>query len=59
MIGTASNSYVRGNTIHHTYNRAVTAHHVHYLRIIQNVAFMTMGHTFFIEDAYEQHNYYY
>ncbi len=33
MIGTVHNSYVRGNAIHHTYNRAVTIHGVHYLRV--------------------------
>ncbi len=59
MIGSVSNSYVIGNSIHNTYNRAVTAHHVNYLRVMYNVAFNTMGHTFFIEDAIEQHNYYY
>ena len=56
MIGDVSNSYIRGNSIHNTYNRAVTIHGVHYLRIIRNVAFMTKGHTFFIEDAVETKN---
>ena len=58
MIGTVMSSYVQGNSIHQTYNRAITAHNVHYLRILNNVAFNTMGHTFFIEDAVETHNYY-
>lgn len=57
MIGTVHNSYIRGNAIHHTYNRAVTIHAVHYLRVINNVAYKTMGHTFFIEDAIETKNY--
>jgi hypothetical protein len=57
MIGTVHNSYVRGNAIHHTYNRAVTIHHVHYLRVTENIAYKTMGHTFFIEDAIETKNY--
>lgn len=57
LIGTVHNSYVIGNTIHHTYNRAVTIHAVHYLRIIRNIAYHTMGHTFFIEDAIETKNY--
>jgi hypothetical protein len=59
LIGSVSNSYVVGNSIHDTYNRAVTAHGVHYLRVMNNVAFRTMGHTFFIEDAIETNNYYY
>ena len=57
LIGTVHNSYIRGNAIHHTYNRAVTIHGVHYLRIINNLAYHTMGHTFFIEDAAETKNF--
>lgn len=56
MIGTVHNSYIRGNAIHHTYNRACTLHGVHYLTLEKNVAFQTMGHTFFIEDAIETKN---
>jgi hypothetical protein len=36
MIGTVRNSYVRKNSIHHTYNRAVAIHGVHYLRVQDN-----------------------
>ena len=43
MIGAVRNSYVRKNSIHHTYNRAVAIHGVHYLRVQDNVAFETMG----------------
>lgn len=56
MIGTVHNSYVKGNAIHHTYNRACTIHGVHYLTIENNVAYETMGHTFFIEDGAETKN---
>ena len=56
MIGNVHNSYIKGNAIHHTFNRAVTIHGVHYLRILKNVAYQTMGHTFFIEDAIETKN---
>ena len=56
MIGTVHNSYVRGNAIHQTYNRAVTIHAIHYLRVQNNVAYNTMGHTFFIEDGIETKN---
>ena len=58
MIGTVHKSYVRGNAIHQTYNRAVTTHGVHYFRVINNVAFDTMGHTYFVEDAVETNNLY-
>ena len=57
MIGNVHSSYIVGNSIHNTYNRAITIHGVHYLRIIGNVAYNTMGHTFFIEDAIETKNY--
>ena len=57
MIGTVQSSYIRNNAIHHTFNRAVTIHGVHYLRVENNVAYHTMGHTIFIEDAIETKNY--
>jgi len=30
------NSYVRYNSIHDTYNRAIAIHGVHYLRVLNN-----------------------
>jgi len=57
MIGTVHKSYVKGNAIHRTYNRAVTLHGVSHLRIMENVAYHTMGHTIFVEDAIETKNY--
>ena len=57
MIGAIHKSYIKGNSIHHTYNRACTIHGVHYLRLIRNVAYHTMGHTFFVEDAVETNNF--
>ena len=56
MIGTVHGSYIKGNAIHHTYNRACTIHGVHYLTIEDNFAFQIMGHTYFIEDAVETNN---
>lgn len=49
-------SYVNGCSIHDTFNRALTAHAVYNLTIKRNVAFNTMGHTFFVEDGIEEHN---
>lgn len=57
LIGAVHNSYIKGNAIHQSYNRACTIHGVHYLRLIENVAYNVKGHTFFIEDAAETHNY--
>jgi hypothetical protein len=53
MIGTVHGSLVRGNAVHHSYNRAVTTHGVHYFKVKDNVSFNTMGHSMFIEDAVE------
>lgn len=33
MIGTVHGSLVKGNAIHHSYNRAVTTHGVHYFKV--------------------------
>eukprot|EP00854_Cymbomonas_tetramitiformis_P005436 gene5436-6591_t len=49
MIGAQHKSYVQGCAIHHTFNRAITVHGAHYLRILDNIGYDTMGHTFFIE----------
>jgi cell surface hyaluronidase len=51
------NSYIKGNTFHRSYNRALTIHAVQYLRVIGNVAYDVMGHTFFVEDAIETKNF--
>jgi len=57
LIGVVHNSYIRGNAIQQSYNRACTIHGVHYLRVVENVAFNVKGHNFFIEDAAETKNY--
>lgn len=56
MTGNVRQSYVVGNSIHHSYNRAITVHGVHYLKVQKNVAYWVMGHTIFIEDGIETHN---
>jgi hypothetical protein len=56
MMGAVHKSYVIGNTVHQAYNRGTTVHGVHYLRILKNVYYDTMGHTVFLEDAVETKN---
>ena len=56
MLGKVHARYVKGCAVHHTFNRAVTIHGVHYLRVQDNVAYDTMGHTYFIEDGIEMLN---
>lgn len=56
MIGTVTQSYIKNNAIHQTYNRGTTLHGVHYLTIQNNVIYKAMGHAVFIEDAVETKN---
>jgi hypothetical protein len=56
LIGTVAKSIVKGNSIHQTYNRAVTIHAVSYFNVVENVIYNTMGHSIFIEDGIEEHN---
>lgn len=56
MIGTVQKSYIRGNSIHESFNRGTTLHGVHFLEVSGNVYHHTMGHTVFIEDAIETNN---
>ena len=51
-------SNIVGCAIHHTFNRAITAHACHNLNIKRNVAYNSLGHQFFIEDGIETGNTY-
>ena len=48
LTGTMDGSYVRNCAIHHSNNRAITAHGVHDLLVEGNVAYDIKGHTFFV-----------
>ncbi|CBY36829.1 unnamed protein product, partial [Oikopleura dioica] len=52
--GNQPESYIASNSIHDTFNRAVTMHGVWNATIEWNVAFRCKGHNFFIEDAVEE-----
>ena len=56
LNGNVSGNYVRGCSIHHTFNRAITIHAVHNLLVEHNVVFNVMGHAFFLEDGIETKN---
>uniref|UniRef100_A0A0G4ICS1 PA14 domain-containing protein n=1 Tax=Chromera velia CCMP2878 TaxID=1169474 RepID=A0A0G4ICS1_9ALVE len=49
-------AYIRANSIHHSFQRAVTIHAVDYARIQDNVAYHVAGHSIFVEDAIETNN---
>ena len=51
MAGTESQSYVRFNSIHHSFQRAVTTHATESANIIGNFAYHVYGHTIFVEDG--------
>ena len=56
MEGEMPNNYIRDNSIHHSFQRAVTIHATHYASIKNNVAYHVRGHTFFVEDGLERGN---
>jgi hypothetical protein len=56
MAGNVANSYIRNCAIHQTFNRAITIHGVHQLRVQNNVIYDTLGHSIFLEDGGETQN---
>ena len=52
LTGSMNGSYVRNCAIHHSNNRALTAHGVHNLLVEGNVAYDIKGHTFFVVSTY-------
>ena len=48
LSGTMKGSYIRHCSIHHSNNRAITAHGVHELLIEGNVGYDVKGHMFFV-----------
>ena len=49
-------SYIRGNAIHHSNNRACTLHDISNTTVEHNVAYNIKGLTFFLEDGVEMYN---
>ena len=56
VTGNMNTSYVRGNAIHHSNNRACTLHDISNTTVEHNVAFNIKGLTFFLEDGVEMYN---
>ncbi|GFH20734.1 uncharacterized protein HaLaN_17904 [Haematococcus lacustris] len=52
----AGKQYLKRSVITNTFNRAVTIHGTFGVLLSNNVAYNTMGHTFFLEDGIEQNN---
>ena len=49
-------SYVKANSIHHSFQRAVTTHDTLQWEVRDNVAFDVQGHAYFVEDGTERRN---
>ena len=56
LPGNMSSSYVRGNAVHWSNNRAITLHDVSNLMVEKNVLFNIKGLSIFLEDGVETHN---
>ena len=56
MGGDMEGSYVKANSIHHSFQRAVTTHDTDNWEVRDNVAFDIQGHAYFIEDGTEMYN---
>jgi hypothetical protein len=56
LVGDAKGQYIRNSALHDTFNRCVTVHGTHNLRIENNVTYNNVGHCFFLEDGIETGN---
>ena len=54
--GDMEGSYVKANSIHRSYQRAVTTHDTNNWEVRDNVAFDINGHAYFVEDGTEEYN---
>ena len=53
ISGDVDGSYVKGCSIHHSFNRAVTMHGINNLLVERNVFYNAKGNAFFMEDGIE------
>ena len=56
MTANNPNSYVRANSIHDSFQRAVTIHATSYATVADNFAWRIAGHSIFVEDGVETNN---
>lgn len=55
-LGDATGQYFQNNSVHHTFNRAVTIHGTDNTIVRNNVAYDHLGHGYFLEDGAERGN---
>src|SRR5579862_9675533 len=56
LLGEGQGQYIENSSIHDTYSRCVTVHGTNDVRVENNVAYNTVGHCYFLEDAVETGN---
>jgi cell migration-inducing and hyaluronan-binding protein len=56
LLGEGQGQYIENSSIHDSYNRCVTVHGTNDVRVENNVAYNTVGHCYFLEDAVETGN---
>jgi len=56
LPGESPELVIKGNALHHNFNRGVVLHGVHSMTVDSNLCFRTRGHCFMTEDAVEQYN---
>jgi hypothetical protein len=56
LLGEGKGQYIENSAIHDSYNRCVTVHGTNDVRVENNVAYNTVGHCYFLEDAVETGN---
>jgi hypothetical protein len=56
LVGDGQGQYIENSSIHDSYSRCVTVHGTNNVRVENNVAFNTVGHCYFLEDAVETGN---
>ncbi|KAF6037340.1 PKHD1L1 [Bugula neritina] len=56
LNGHQNSSYVRGCSVHRTFNRAINIHNTHDVMIEHNVIYHIMGGAVFLEDSVETGN---
>ena len=52
----SNKTYAEENSIHHVFQRCVTVHGTHGVNVVNNVAYSTFGHCYFLEDGGEKNN---
>ena len=56
LLGEGKGQYIENSSIHDSYSRCVTVHGTNNVRVENNVAYNTVGHCYFLEDAVETGN---